>query len=140
MKVGFTGTRNGLSELQSHALRTALQECAPKEFGHGDCIGADAQAAHMAYELGIRIVCFPPVCDSHRAFVTFNHEVMPAETYFARNRRIVNWCDMLIGCPPSMGRLATGGTWYTLNYADKAKKRHYICWPNGTISRFIFDA
>lgn len=123
-----------MTELQNHAVLNLLRVHAPTEFGHGDCVGADAQAAEMAYGLGIRIMCFPPVHDGNRAFTSFNHETFPAETYFARNRRIVSWCDLLIGCPPTMERLVNGGTWYTLDYAKRIKRQTRVCWPNGAVT------
>lgn len=132
-KIGFTGTRLGLTELQSFALRQILEDVGLFEFGHGDCVGADEQAARIAYELGAKLTCFPPVSPDKRAFTLFNHETMMAETYFARNRSIAQWCDMLIGCPPSDSRLTTGGTWYTIDYSLKIKKPTSVIWPNGTV-------
>ena len=41
MKIGFTGTRDGMSIRQLVVLRTQFAKHAT-EFHHGDCIGADA--------------------------------------------------------------------------------------------------
>ena len=46
------------------------------------------------------------------------------DTHFSRNRKIVNMCNVLIACPYNEDN--KGGTWYTINYADKQKKNLII--------------
>lgn len=51
MKVGFTGTRKGLSEHQMELLRQFFRENEILEFHHGDSIGADTQAHQIYLEM-----------------------------------------------------------------------------------------
>lgn len=118
MKVGFTGTRRGMTEAQKNALWWFLlhHPRLDREFHHGDCIGADAQAHLVARSLGFRIVVHPPASDTLRAWCE-GDEVLDPAPYLRRNRAIVDACDVLIACPggPEVRR---SGTWATIRYAQ----------------------
>lgn len=140
-RIGITGTRNSITEVQEKHFRGYLDsllinhKVEELELHHGDCIGADVTAATIAQSLGIRIICHPPVKDELRAW----HEsdlILPVNSYFARNRAIVNNTDILIGLPKDDnvdGHI--GGTIYTINYAIKHKKNVYILFPSGGVRR-----
>lgn len=140
MKLGFTGTRDGMTEWQCGALLEVLGILLPEEFHHGDCMGADDEAADMVHELlrrgrprgeGCRIVCHPPEKVEHRAYNRhFDREEVP-RNHFARNRKIVDLTDALACCPKQMERQEQGGTWYTYDYAVKKGKRVYLILPSG---------
>ena len=54
--VGFTGTRQGMTDDQKCALRKLLSEIArngsfPLLFHHGDCVGSDEEAHEIAVGL-----------------------------------------------------------------------------------------
>ena len=51
MRVGFTGTREGLTSAQRDALREVLRALAPSVLAHGDCVGSDAAAHAVARDL-----------------------------------------------------------------------------------------
>lgn len=138
MKIGFTGTRRGMNELQRAALRALLwiYQCDRPvcHCHHGDCIGADVQFAELCREVWARsahIVRHPPLDETHRAFHLDYDEDRATKHYFARNRDIVDECDFLIGTPCEMEHQAKGGTWYTLDYAKKKGKTTIIIWPDG---------
>lgn len=132
MKIGMTGNRDGMSNPQScrfiSIISTLEAEC---EFHHGDCVGSDAEAWAVACAFGLHTVCHPPAIQNLRAF-TENDEQREFASYFERNRAIVDETDILYGFPKTMFE-TKGGTWYTINYADKQGKHVVIIWPNGTI-------
>lgn len=139
MHVGFTGTRNGMTDAQKDAFANLLVNlngpdfCRDAEFHHGDCIGADDQAATIAHEGGLfSVVCHPPADESHRAFNPYATFTLEPKTHFARNRDIVNETDVLIVCPLQAERQTRGGTWYTYDYAIKRKKKVTVIFPDGT--------
>lgn len=140
--IGFTGTRGGMTDAQKDAFsRIICGGPAPTSFHHGDCVGADDEAANIVAQIckdggedrpPIVIVCHPPKDEEHRAFNDKYNVILEAKTHFARNRDIVDACDILIATPREMSRQDRGGTWYTIDYAKKKKKRTTIIFPDGS--------
>lgn len=131
MKVGITGTRNGMNEYQVRMVYQHLKDnyCEGAEFHHGDCVGVDAEAALLAKEIGYKIIGHPgPNYDNLRAFVKCDESREP-KSHFARNRNIVDICDFLLVVPLQMERQPTGGTWYTYDYAVKKNKMFLVIYP-----------
>jgi hypothetical protein len=133
MNVGFTGTHRGMSEEQHRRVGHFLIEMLEAEgdqFHHGDCIGADAQAAKMADDLGYVLHSYPASVDKvYRAeFLPIGfmcrqaveHEVKPA---LERNHDIVDACDILLAAPSHAGVRPRSGTWATIRYAAKVGRR-----------------
>jgi hypothetical protein len=137
-KVGFTGTRHGMTPEQADEFRSWIKAIQPTEFHHGDCVGADNQAANIVREVMGRtclIHSHPPVEKMHRAFNSHVDIIHPAKDYHSRNRDIVDATGQTIGAPLGTASAArTGGTWYTLGYAEKRGKARRIMWPNGSSS------
>lgn len=131
MIIGFTGTRRGMTDAQKKTVEESLIKLKPDAVGHGDCIGADAEFGEMARRLGIKVIVHPPVDETHRAF-SHADEVLPAKTHFARNRDIVQNCNLLLGAPAEFIEQPLGGTWYTLRYAVKYGTPVEIIWPDGS--------
>lgn len=121
MKVGFTGTRKGMSPRQRRQLAAILH--AVTEIHHGDCVGADEQAHELAVEAGIRRVVHPPSNPGKRAWcgIDDGSTVLPAKPYLARNRDIVDACDVLMAAPYGPEEVRSG-TWSTVRYARKIGK------------------
>lgn len=136
MKIGVTGTRNTPTQEQLEDVRkflnAAVTHCrcndVTLELHHGDCVGADDTVASMAKEMGIYIVCHPPLKHDLRAQVP-SHEYLPPKSYFERNRAIVNATDFLIAVPFQNSPQKKGGTWYTVDYAIKQGKKVKIFYP-----------
>jgi hypothetical protein len=65
MKIGFTGSREGMSTHQKEQFVLKLNELGVTEFHHGDCAGADAQAHDIIREFfpNVKIVVHPPKSD-----------------------------------------------------------------------------
>ncbi len=151
--IGFTGTRNGMTEQQKTAFLDALWDCfvyQAVEFHSGKCVGADFQAVHLVemhaceYDRDI-VQHFHPgrfannfedtsmeasVC-LHPGTTVFRH---PPRTRFKRSRIIVDACELLIAAPPCKPLPDRGGTLYTINYARKQGRPLVILWPDGTTS------
>ena len=139
MKIGITGTRNGMTDFQLDAVQQWLAAWpTPRgELHHGDCVGADAEVAAIAHHLlAYHTVCHPPTKNDLRAFFESNETRSPL-SYFARNRNIVDETEILMVVPgqPKEVFLAstTGGTLYTYNYAKKQGKPRVVFYPNGEV-------
>lgn len=134
MKIGFTGTQQGMTEPQKETVEFILRnkKTTDDEFHHGDCVGADEQAWKMAFQLYIKTVGHPPKDPSKRAF-TSNDENWPEEDYLVRNHHIVDECELLIATPGGPEKLRSG-TWATIRYAKKIGRDTAIISPDGTIT------
>ncbi len=124
--IGFTGTRKGMNKFQM--LEVAKRFGWGTHFHHGDCIGADAEAALLAHDMGLIVICHPPVKTRHRAYAKAHHTREPKD-YLARNRAIVDSCDMLIATPAGEEKLRSG-TWSTIRYARRWGRHIYIVYPD----------
>lgn len=117
--LGFTGTRLGMTAAQNAEVIDTLERVRPTEVRHGDCVGADAAFHLFASAATVRphIVVHPPINPELRARCYGEDvEVLPALGYLARDRAIVDACDLLLACPAA-GASIRGGTWFTINYA-----------------------
>jgi hypothetical protein len=139
MRVGFTGTRDGMTADQLAAMATWLS-CRPDvtEFHHGDCVRADDQAANLVYTQGWQwfdalIVAHPPTVESRRAFNIHASRTLPPLPYLERNRHIVDACDLLLACPKFDREQDRGGTWYTIRFTREVGKPVVIFWPDGRV-------
>lgn len=116
--VGFTGTQKGMSQGQKDALMSALLHLRIQKrviLHHGDCIGADFEAAQIAEVLAIRTELHPPENPSKRAFCKAD-VVYPVMPYLVRNHHIVDASEFLYAAPFGPERLRSG-TWATVRYA-----------------------
>lgn len=127
IRVGFTGTREGMTRRQQDQVHRLLIDSGCSEFHHGDCVGADAQAHALAEDLGLRIVIHPPDDPEHRAW-RLACIVRDPKPYLARNRDIVNGCDLLIAAPRAP-EARHSGTWSTVRYARKRAIRIEVVYP-----------
>ena len=138
MIVGFTGTRNGLSDAQALQVAIVLGAVGELTFVHGDCVGADAQAHVIAMNhRQSRIEIRPGPDTEFRAHCWGFAMMHDPEMHFARNRKIVDTCDLLVACPPidDWETLKRGGTVYTIRYALKTGRPVVICTPDGATDR-----
>lgn len=136
MRIGFTGTRRGMTPAQKTAFRAFIERSRPTAFRHGCCVGADADAAEIVREIlgaaGI-IIGHPsdiPAMTSRAAELSCG-EVHPPEPPLDRNRIIVDHSEVLVACPNAPEKLRSG-TWATVRYARRTEKRNVIIWPDGT--------
>jgi len=136
MKIGFTGTRKGLTDKQEQLFLDLIKaEKNITEFHHGDCVGADARVDELMRSISSRyqIIVHPPIQSNHRAWC--NGDItLPEKDYIERNHDIVDVCDVLYACPGSMSEEQRSGTWATIRYARKQNKMIVIIYPTGEMS------
>jgi len=133
MKVGFTGTQDGMTDDQVTLIVEVVSELTEMdEMHHGDCIGADEQFFTIVRTLlpDVQIIGHLPEDESKRAFCENDVEREPLP-YLVRNRNIVEEADMMFATPKGPERMRGSGTWATIRYARKAGIKLAIIWPDG---------
>jgi hypothetical protein len=120
MRVGFTGTQEGMSQHQKEQFVLKMLELQPTEFHHGDCIGADSEAHDIVREFfpNVKIVVYPPISTKKRAFKQ-GDEFKKPESYITRDYKIVDAVEYLIGTPKTNEEVIRSGTWTTIRYARR---------------------
>lgn len=135
IRVGFTGTREGMTIQQKVTVLKILRDISPDWGHHGDCVGADADFHASCRALGIKVKGHPPIKPDFRAYCEFDEQNVP-KAYYARNRDIVQEApDLLIATPKESKEQPKGGTWYTVGYASSVKRYTIIVWPDGSMER-----
>lgn len=120
---------------QAHEFKSAVELLLPlglSEFHHGDCIGADDEAATIVHFLApnVKIHAHPCTYTGMRANNPFTDIEHPVDTPFSRNRTIVKTCENMIGISWTEEESPKGGTWYTINYAKKLRRNLFIIFPD----------
>jgi hypothetical protein len=132
MNLGFTGTREGMSQRQKLALGELLDgrySMNIGDFHHGDCQGADTQAHLIAKSRGWNIIIHPPDQTYARAYNTGFSSIRMPMPFLARNHNIVDECSALIAAPRTEKEELRSGTWATIRYAWKQGKTVVILNP-----------
>jgi|SRR3970040_153346 len=135
MKVGFTGTRKGLSSIQLTQLVKLIRELDTTELHHGDCFGADVDAHQVASMLGIKRIIHPPSDPKLRAFCN-SGIILPEKPYIERNHDIVDATEVLIAGPEVQVESIRSGTWATVRYARSLSKKIYILGSDELLRHF----
>ncbi len=135
-RVGFTGTRAGMTPAQKWRFRRVLQFT---EFHHGGCAGADSEAHGIALRKPGRGTVFihpsnlrgaQAACPgSPQRVIRFK----PRDPLI-RNRDIVDSVDILIACPRTDTEELRSGTWATVRYARAKEIPIIIIYPDGKVT------
>jgi len=140
MRIGFTGTRKGMSALQYKTVMSLVMDFRPEWAGHGDCIGSDTDFHKICVFLrGSTTNPGPPRLHLFPAnsLQRANNEpwdvIEPPKDPLLRNRDIAKWCNKLIATPKEEDGIIRSGTWATVRYAIQFGKVIYIVLPNGKI-------
>jgi hypothetical protein len=135
MKIGFTGTRRGMTDAQKESVKMLLCALTPEKFSHGHCVGADEEASIIASKIhGIEIWSWPPENQKAIATFAFWHVIRTPLPYMKRNQKIVDTSDTLIATPAALEKDAPrSGTWATVRMARKAGHLRFIIWRDGSI-------
>jgi hypothetical protein len=131
MEIGFTGTREGLTDAQKDKVGDVLSHHFTSAH-HGDCIGADEYFHLICAYIDLHTVVHPPEHDVLRAYCTAD-EYREPKPYLRRNKDIVDEADWMVACPRSMKEELRSGTWFTVRYARKCKKKLTIIYPDGSM-------
>lgn len=131
MKIGFTGTREGMSEYQRRQfcveLLKRLEEEPESELHHGGCRGADREAHAFAALFACPNIVHPGSDTILPDQVQITSSlIMPAKPNLVRNHDIVDTCEVLIAAPFTDEEQLRSGTWATIRYARKQGKEVVI--------------
>jgi len=134
LKLGFTGTRHGMTKKQEKELEKLISAKNFEEFHHGMCIGSDEKAHEIVATKAPKVVIVghPPKAVSTMANLPCK-KILEADSYSRRNKAIVDSSDYLVATPDAKER-AGSGTWKTIRYARKQGKRIYIIHKNGRVT------
>ena len=135
MKIGFTGTRKGMSIMQLKGIFTILAEIdSMEEIHHGGCVGSDS-TFHLSipHKFVQNIIVHP---GDEKQFKRFNKigkwKTLQPKPYLQRNKDIVDNCELLIACPKGK-EVVRSGTWATIRYARKIKRKILIIARDGKL-------
>jgi len=136
MRIGFTGTRYGMTMEQSDSLFRWLDgPLADSDvFHHGCASGADEEVVLcLKGQSAVTIVAHPSTLSGWFSLAAkdVSDAVWPTKEPLDRNRDIVDNCDVLLACPDGPERVRSG-TWATVRHARRCGKRVVIFWPDGT--------
>lgn len=137
IKIGFTGTRDGMTKEQKASLAKLLTEYRDEvaNFHHGDCLGADAEAHRIARGMDIPVVVHPPENGRLRAFCKgVGVTVLKPKKYLVRDCDIAYDTSILIAAPKGPETYRSG-TWYTVRHGIKLKRIVILLLPDGTMTQ-----
>lgn len=137
MKVGFTGSRLGMSIGQFDTFTSVIGELLEPitVFRFGCCRGADVQAARLIATLVPKPMIFGHLStlDDCEEAIKLCEDTCQPEPPLLRNIDIVKGCDILIACPKGPEEQRSG-TWSTVRYARKVKRHIVVIWPDGKVT------
>ena len=128
LKIGVTGSRDfSNKEIVKNAIGKIKSEFVDYlfELHHGDCLGADELCHEVSIEEGFKVVIHPPNKKSCRAFCE-GGEVLKEKSFLARNKDIVDSCDILLAFPKTNKEVLRSGTWATIRHGRKTNKEVII--------------
>lgn len=135
-RSSFTGTREGMTELQKTAFIRHLQQMSC--LIHGACRGADDEADELAALVFVHRIVWPSTASTR-----VPDEVLQARTRvgsgltillpplppLVRDRHIVDSGEVLLAAPRAMYEERHSGTWATVRYARKKGVPVIMLWP-----------
>ena len=146
MKVGFTGTRDGMSVRQWRKMKQWLVEkdwsgTKITEVHHGCCIGADSEFVLAVIDsVFCKIHAHPSTLKgmTDQRVLNVSNVVHPEADPLLRNHNIVDAVDVMLAGPKGPEELRSG-TWSCVRYCRKVGKPLYIFWSNGEVTEERID-
>jgi hypothetical protein len=135
MRVGFTGTQEGMTRVQRIAVFDECDDLDPDEVDHGLCVGADEQFHDLVDANFNAIINGHPPTNTSKMSDRVCNVLFPPKPYLERNHEIVDVTERLIAAPYRMIEEQRSGTWSTVRYARTLRRPIAICWPDGTVTR-----
>ena len=134
MKLGITGTRNGLTDIQHRHVVNIARNYKFIEVHHGDCMGVDDQVTRIIkrFQPDCNIVTHPPTNSKYRAYTPCNQLHSP-RPYLIRNEDIVEESDILIAFPKEHSEVIRSGTWATIRHARAKGIPVIVVYPNAKV-------
>lgn len=135
MKVGFTGTQQGMTNNQKAMVIGLLSKEKPEIAHHGGCIGADTEFDDICYRFlprHIITVVHPSNIFGKRGRWHPTNYTRGVKPSLERNKNIVDESDFIIATPKETAEVLRSGTWATIRYARKTGKHLYTVYPNNT--------
>lgn len=137
MKLGFTGTRKGMTEAQEHEFVNGIDKLDNlSSFHHGGADGADYHAAWLVKNNSEASIVGYPATKKIPLNHILDDVIHKPKPPLDRNKDIVNACDLLIACPAGFEEELRSGTWATIRYAKKIGRPVIIIYPDGKMERF----
>lgn len=129
MKIGFTGTREGMSLAQRQAFVSTIKAIypSPSQFHHGDCVGADKEAHDLIRALLAK--CYIVIHPGNTPWLAAGCLAdvrMHSTDNISRNHDIVDAVDLMLAAPHTDEEQRRSGTWATIRYAKRLHKKLVI--------------
>lgn len=140
MRVGFTGSQNGLTNDQQGVLLGLLRQYGMRDWLiHGGCVGADTEAHFLGRQQGMKIKVWPSNIKGKWGDWPDAEMVMAQMPPLERNMKIViDNLDHLYACPGTSVERMRSGTWATVRYARRQLVDHSIILPDGHVDTVVY--
>ena len=138
MIIGFTGTREGMTELQRKKCHEIILELDPIEIHDGCDMGADRQFFEIIDSLRTRSIIKTfghPSTIHSRSYTKGRDFIYSPEDPLVRNHAIAGSSFHIIACPLQETEILRSGTWATIRYATKLGIPITIISPTAVITR-----
>lgn len=136
---GVTGTRHGAVKEQKASLLIRIAKITEKLDGrfepwliHGGCIGVDIQTHLICKGFGWKTWVLPGPYGPDPACCDAD-EMEENRPFIERNHLIVDRCGAMHALPDRHTEVMRSGTWATIRYARKIRRRLVIIWPDGRV-------
>lgn len=138
IRVGFTGTRRGMTVTQRAAVRQTLVAWDDRYFldeaHHGGCVGADLEFNALCEQMGLRVIVHPSMVGRQtQSVLKTAHRVMTPLPPLVRNKCIVTDTDVLLAAPATVHEIVRSGTWATVREARRRLRPIAIIAPDGEV-------
>ena len=139
--VGFTGSKQGMTNFQEKTVDTLLAELKANGYKyarHGMCVGSDAIFNRLA-KLRFYWTIGHPGVDAdgqvkHRSTCSVD-QLTPEHPFLIRNRHIVDRSHAMLATPGQNREVTRSGTWATIRYARARRIPLYLIYPDGHIAQ-----